>query len=89
MVPKNIWKKRETAIRCYLELVPQKPIHAHELVCAGLGGDRLKEGANINRSLLTLGNCINALGEKASRGQFVRELASHRSEQIFFYVGGL
>lgn len=27
-------------------------------------GIRLTEGANINRSLLALGNCINALGEK-------------------------
>lgn len=26
-------------------------------------GMRLREGANINRSLLALGNCINALGE--------------------------
>jgi kinesin family protein 18/19 len=24
-------------------------------------GDRMREGANINRSLLALGNCINAL----------------------------
>ncbi|CAM9139236.1 unnamed protein product, partial [Phaeothamnion confervicola] len=30
-------------------------------------GMRLVEGANINRSLLALGNCINALGEKGSR----------------------
>lgn len=27
-------------------------------------GQRLKEGAHINRSLLALGNCINALSEK-------------------------
>ena len=26
-------------------------------------GQRLQEGATINRSLLALGNCINALGE--------------------------
>ena len=26
-------------------------------------GARLREGANINRSLLALGNCINALAE--------------------------
>jgi len=26
-------------------------------------GKRLKEGAHINRSLLALGNCINALAE--------------------------
>ncbi len=30
-------------------------------------GDRLNEGANINRSLLALGNCINSLaGNKVS-----------------------
>jgi kinesin family member 18/19 len=33
-------------------------------------GARLQEGANINRSLLALGNCINALGEKG-KGAFV------------------
>ena len=27
-------------------------------------GERLREGANINRSLLSLGNCINALASK-------------------------
>ncbi|XP_052629369.1 kinesin-like protein KIF19 [Harpia harpyja] len=33
---------------------------------------RMKEGAHINRSLLALGNCINALSEKGgSRAQFV------------------
>ena len=26
-------------------------------------GERFREGANINRSLLALGNCINALAE--------------------------
>ena len=26
-------------------------------------GERLREGANINKSLLALGNCINALAE--------------------------
>jgi hypothetical protein len=30
-------------------------------------GVRLVEGANINRSLLALGNCINALGEKGNK----------------------
>eukprot|EP00903_Cladosiphon_okamuranus_P015604 g14408.t1 len=34
-------------------------------------GVRLVEGANINRSLLALGNCINALGERGNKGQFV------------------
>ena len=30
-------------------------------------GKRLKEGAHINRSLLALGNCINALAEKKTK----------------------
>lgn len=30
-------------------------------------GDRLREGANINKSLLALGNCINALAENNSK----------------------
>ena len=31
-------------------------------------GQRLIEGANINRSLLALGNCINALAQGSKRG---------------------
>lgn len=34
-------------------------------------GKRMIEGANINRSLLALGNCINALGDRANRGAYV------------------
>lgn len=34
-------------------------------------GLRLREGAKINRSLLALANCINALGDKKKKGQFV------------------
>eukprot|EP00940_MAST-03C_sp_MAST-3C-sp2_P001461 g1461.t1 len=32
-------------------------------------GDRLKEGANINRSLLALANCINTLATNGTRGE--------------------
>ena len=31
-------------------------------------GERLREGANINRSLLSLGNCINALASNKVGG---------------------
>lgn len=31
-------------------------------------GLRLREGAKINRSLLALANCINALGDKSKKG---------------------
>jgi hypothetical protein len=31
-------------------------------------GQKLRDGANINRSLLALANCINALGKNAKTG---------------------
>lgn len=34
-------------------------------------GIRLKEGAKINRSLLALANCINALGDQNKKGMFI------------------
>ena len=34
-------------------------------------GLRLMEGAKINRSLLALANCINALGDKNKKGFFI------------------
>jgi kinesin family protein 18/19 len=34
-------------------------------------GQRMIEGANINRSLLSLGNCINILSDKSKAGSFV------------------
>jgi hypothetical protein len=50
-------------------------------------GDRLKEGANINRSLLALGNCINALGGKsklfrAGDGQTEQRKRSYSAELL-------
>ena len=42
-------------------------------------GKRLVEGANINRSLLALGNCINALADRtnAAKGGTARPATSH------------
>ena len=37
----------------------------------GATGDKLKEGANINKSLSALGNVINALAEQAKKGKKV------------------
>ena len=34
-------------------------------------GLRMMEGANINRSLLALGNCINLLSDPNKKGSFV------------------
>ncbi|KAK6923894.1 Kinesin motor domain [Dillenia turbinata] len=35
---------------------------------ANSGGQKLRDGANINRSLLALANCINALGKQQKKG---------------------
>lgn len=53
-------------------------------------GQRLKEGAHINRSLLALGNCINALSEKNGNkyvnyrdSKLTRLLKVQRSESLW------
>ena len=45
----------------------------------GASGARLKEGSNINRSLLTLGRVINKLTEQANRDQREKRRESRRS----------
>ena len=50
-------------------------------------GTRLQEGANINRSLLALGNCINALSEK-NRGQFIPYRDSKLTRLLKDSLGG-
>ncbi|KAF1501405.1 Kinesin-like protein KIF19, partial [Megadyptes antipodes antipodes] len=52
-------------------------------------GKRMKEGAHINRSLLALGNCINALSEKGgSRAQFVNFRDSKPTRLLKDSLGG-
>mmetsp|Transcript_1193 Transcript_1193/g.1938 ORF Transcript_1193/g.1938 Transcript_1193/m.1938 type:complete len:1119 (-) Transcript_1193:206-3562(-) len=51
-------------------------------------GKRLVEGANINRSLLALGNCINALGEKGHKGNFVPYRDSKLTRLLKDSLGG-
>jgi len=51
-------------------------------------GARLREGNNINRSLLALANCINALGEKNSRGKFVNYRDSKLTRLLKESLGG-
>ncbi|KAG6585011.1 Kinesin-like protein [Phytophthora cinnamomi] len=53
-------------------------------------GQRLLEGANINRSLLALGNCINALGEKgaSAAGSFVPYRDSKLTRLLKDSLGG-
>ncbi|XP_077614975.1 kinesin-like protein KIF19 [Crocuta crocuta] len=52
-------------------------------------GKRMKEGAHINRSLLALGNCINALSEKGgSRVQYVNFRDSKLTRLLKDALGG-
>lgn len=52
---------------------PHSNTHAHPPTCRRAAetnnvGQKLRDGANINRSLLALANCINALGKGARTG---------------------
>jgi len=49
----------------------------------GASGIRLKEGANINKSLTTLGNVISALAEVVSHLVVTADLISHRDIWLF------
>lgn len=54
-------------------------------------GARMKEGANINKSLLALGNCINALcqaGGVGSRGRHIPYRNSKLTRLLKFSLGG-
>ncbi|OWZ22311.1 Kinesin [Phytophthora megakarya] len=51
-------------------------------------GQRLLEGANINRSLLALGNCINALEKGANAGSFVPYRDSKLTRLLKDSLGG-
>ncbi|XP_023670709.2 kinesin-like protein KIF19 isoform X2 [Paramormyrops kingsleyae] len=52
-------------------------------------GKRMKEGAHINRSLLALANCINALSDKAGRAtQFVNYRDSKLTRLLKDALGG-
>ncbi len=52
-------------------------------------GLRLMEGAKINRSLLALANCINALGDKNKKGFFVPYYFSMMNLSVFAGIGRL
>jgi len=51
-------------------------------------GIRLLEGAKINRSLLALANCINALGDKTKKGFFVPYRDSKLTRMLKDSLGG-
>ncbi|RUP52416.1 hypothetical protein BC936DRAFT_143692 [Jimgerdemannia flammicorona] len=51
-------------------------------------GDRMLEGANINRSLLALGNCINALCDISKKEQHIPYRDSKLTRLLKFSLGG-
>lgn len=51
-------------------------------------GQRMIEGANINKSLLALGNCINALCESGTRGRHIPYRNSKLTRLLRFSLGG-
>jgi kinesin family protein 18/19 len=51
-------------------------------------GHRMIEGANINRSLLALGNCINILSDKNKTGNFVPYRDSKLTRLLKDSLGG-
>jgi len=48
----------------------------------------LKEGSNINKSLLALGNCINILSDKTKKGSFVPYRDSKLTRLLKNSLGG-
>lgn len=51
-------------------------------------GQRMVEGANINKSLLALGNCINILSDKGKAGSFVPYRDSKLTRLLKDSLGG-
>ncbi|KDQ20755.1 hypothetical protein BOTBODRAFT_50820 [Botryobasidium botryosum FD-172 SS1] len=51
-------------------------------------GERMLEGANINKSLLALGNCINALCESGGRTRHIPYRNSKLTRLLKFSLGG-
>ncbi len=51
-------------------------------------GQRMIEGANINRSLLALGNCINILSDSKKKGSFVPYRDSKLTRLLKDSLGG-
>ena len=54
----------------------------------GERGKRREEGANINKSLFTLGNCLNILSEKSNMGKFVPYRDSKLTRLLKDSLGG-
>ncbi|XP_064933426.1 chromosome-associated kinesin KIF4 isoform X1 [Columba livia] len=77
---------KNTSFRCKLHLVDLAGSERQKKTKAE--GDRLKEGININRGLLCLGNVISALGDENKKGGFVPYRDSKLTRLLQDSLGG-
>ncbi|EMP40041.1 Chromosome-associated kinesin KIF4 [Chelonia mydas] len=77
---------RNNSFRCKLHLVDLAGSERQKKTKAE--GDRLKEGININRGLLCLGNVISALGDENKKGGFVPYRDSKLTRLLQDSLGG-
>ncbi|NXU53349.1 KIF4 protein, partial [Turnix velox] len=77
---------KNTSFHCKLHLVDLAGSERQKKTKAE--GDRLKEGININRGLLSLGNVISALGDENKKGGFVPYRDSKLTRLLQDSLGG-
>ncbi|NWU65485.1 KIF4 protein, partial [Pterocles burchelli] len=77
---------KNTSFHCKLHLVDLAGSERQKKTKAE--GDRLKEGININRGLLCLGNVISALGDENKKGGFVPYRDSKLTRLLQDSLGG-
>ncbi|XP_026508882.1 chromosome-associated kinesin KIF4A [Terrapene carolina triunguis] len=77
---------KNSSFRCKLHLVDLAGSERQKKTKAE--GDRLKEGININRGLLCLGNVISALGDENKKGGFVPYRDSKLTRLLQDSLGG-
>ncbi|XP_042329355.1 chromosome-associated kinesin KIF4A isoform X2 [Sceloporus undulatus] len=77
---------RNTSFRCKLHLVDLAGSERQKKTKAE--GDRLREGININKGLLCLGNVISALGDETKKGNFVPYRDSKLTRLLQDSLGG-
>uniref|UniRef100_A0A8C0GN84 Kinesin family member 4A n=1 Tax=Chelonoidis abingdonii TaxID=106734 RepID=A0A8C0GN84_CHEAB len=77
---------KNNSFRCKLHLVDLAGSERQKKTKAE--GDRLKEGININRGLLCLGNVISALGDENKKGGFVPYRDSKLTRLLQDSLGG-
>ncbi|NXG73574.1 KIF4 protein, partial [Baryphthengus martii] len=77
---------KNSSFRCKLHLVDLAGSERQKKTKAE--GDRLKEGININKGLLSLGNVISALGDENKKGGFVPYRDSKLTRLLQDSLGG-